>query len=84
MHADMEEKKKTKKNNSAQTSDETFQRKVLTGFQVNCYFEVDLSRPFPYNELPEEEHKAFRINKTYIFIRKKTRNSEFFLYRGIF
>lgn len=51
---------------------------------VNCYFEVDLARPFPYNELPEEDHKAFKINKCYFFIRKKTGIYNFFLYRGIF
>lgn len=50
----------------------------LMGFQINCYSEVDLSRPFSYNELPEEDHKILKINKSYIFIRSKTRISEFF------
>lgn len=39
---------------------ETFLWKILIGAQVNCYFEVDPARPFPFNELPEEDHKAFK------------------------
>lgn len=58
--------------------------KVLTEFEVNHYFEVDLSRLSSYNELPKEDHKAFKINKGYIFIKEKTKICEFFLYRGSF
>lgn len=46
---------------------ETLLWKVLITFQVICYFEVDLSRPFPYNELPEEDHKAFNQYKLHFY-----------------